>query len=80
MTPILDHCGVAGTLRAALIDAQLVTPAQLALDDVAAVDRLWLANSVQGCGRSMTYGRLKANAYVAGSPLSQIPCKQWRTH
>lgn len=48
MTPELDQCGVAGTLRAALIDAQLVTPAQLALDDVVAVDRLWLANSVQG--------------------------------
>ncbi|MCW4148282.1 MULTISPECIES: aminodeoxychorismate lyase [Halomonadaceae] len=48
MTPTLDQCGVEGTLRAALIDAQLVTPAQLAIDEVAAVDRLWLANSVQG--------------------------------
>ncbi|SDN22972.1 aminodeoxychorismate lyase [Vreelandella arcis] len=48
MTPVLDQCGVAGTLRAALIDAQQVTPGQLALDDIASVDRLWLANSVQG--------------------------------
>jgi 4-amino-4-deoxychorismate lyase len=48
MTPALDQCGVEGTLRAALIDAQLVTVAQLPIDEIAAVDRLWLANSVQG--------------------------------
>lgn len=48
MTPALDQCGVAGTLRAGLIEARHVVPAQLALDELAAVDRLWLANSVQG--------------------------------
>lgn len=48
LTPLLDQCGVAGTLRAALIDQGAVAQASLSLDQLADVERLWVANSVQG--------------------------------
>ncbi len=48
LTPFLDQCGVAGTLRAALIDRGAVAQATLSLDQLADVERLWVANSVQG--------------------------------
>lgn len=48
LTPQLDQCGVAGTLRAALLDQGAVTQASLSLPQLAAVERLWVANSVQG--------------------------------
>lgn len=47
-TPLLDQCGVAGTLRAALIDQGAVTQASLWLNQLASVERLWVGNSVQG--------------------------------
>lgn len=48
LTPQLDQCGVAGTLRAALLEQGVVTQASLALHQLADVERLWVANSVQG--------------------------------
>lgn len=47
-TPLLEQCGVAGTLRAALIEQGAVTPASLPLAHLADVEQLWVANSVQG--------------------------------
>lgn len=47
-TPLLEQCGVAGTLRAALLDRRAVAEGSLALDQLANVERLWVANSVQG--------------------------------
>lgn len=47
-TPLVDQCGVAGTLRAALIEQTAVAEATLPLDQLANVERLWVANSVQG--------------------------------
>lgn len=47
-TPLLDQCGVAGTLRAALMDQGAVAQATLSLGRLAEVERLWVANSVQG--------------------------------
>lgn len=47
-TPFVDQCGVAGTLRAALIDQGAVTQASLSLDQLTNVEQLWVANSVQG--------------------------------
>lgn len=47
-TPRLDQCGVAGTLRAGLIDKGAVAQASLPLDQFPDVERLWVANSVQG--------------------------------
>lgn len=48
LTPQLDQCGVAGTLRAALLEHGAVTQASLSLHQLADVERLWVANSVQG--------------------------------
>lgn len=48
LTPLLDQCGVAGTLRAALIDQGAVAQTSLSLDCLAEVEQLWVANSVQG--------------------------------
>jgi|TARA_R110000751_G_scaffold190_4_gene987 4-amino-4-deoxychorismate lyase len=47
-TPLVDQCGVAGTLRAGLIDQGVVAQRALLLDRLAEVERLWVANSVQG--------------------------------
>ncbi|TVP50923.1 MAG: aminodeoxychorismate lyase [Halomonas sp.] len=47
-TPLLNQCGVAGTLRDALIEQGTVTQAALPLSQLAKVERLWVANSVQG--------------------------------
>ncbi|MGQ7260158.1 aminodeoxychorismate lyase [Vreelandella sp. V005] len=47
-TPFVDQCGVAGTLRAGLIEQGTVAQAALPLSDLAQVERLWVANSVQG--------------------------------
>ena len=47
-TPQLDQCGVAGTLRAALLEEGAVAEDALTLDQLADVERLWVANSVQG--------------------------------
>ncbi|RUR32431.1 aminodeoxychorismate lyase [Vreelandella andesensis] len=47
-TPPLSQCGVAGTLRAALLDRGVVQEATIALNAIHEVDRLWVANSVQG--------------------------------
>ena len=48
LTPLLDQCGVAGTLRAALLEHGAVAQASLTLHQLADVERLWVANSVQG--------------------------------
>ncbi|OAL57750.1 MULTISPECIES: aminodeoxychorismate lyase [unclassified Halomonas] len=48
LTPTLDQCGVAGTLRAALLEQGGVVQATLSLHQLADVERLWVANSVQG--------------------------------
>ncbi|MGP9767554.1 aminodeoxychorismate lyase [Halomonas sp. AOP13-D3-9] len=48
LTPPLDQCGVAGTLRAALLEQGAVAQASLLLHQLADVERLWVANSVQG--------------------------------
>ena len=47
-TPRVEQCGVAGTLRAALLDAGIIHEAPLAVDDLPSVERLWVGNSVQG--------------------------------
>ncbi|MCP1315574.1 MULTISPECIES: aminodeoxychorismate lyase [unclassified Halomonas] len=47
-TPPVTRCGVAGTLRAALLDAGAVAEAELSLEALVEVDALWVANSVQG--------------------------------
>ncbi|WGI26903.1 aminodeoxychorismate lyase [Halomonas alkaliantarctica] len=48
LTPQLDQCGVAGTLRAALLEHGAIALASLSLHQLANVERLWVANSVQG--------------------------------
>lgn len=48
LTPTLDRCGVAGTLRAALLEEGIVSEAPLPLAALPNVERLWVANSVQG--------------------------------
>lgn len=47
-TPRLKECGVAGTLRAALLDQGWVKEGSLPLSNLYDVERLWVANSVQG--------------------------------
>ncbi|MCC5903301.1 MAG: aminodeoxychorismate lyase [Halomonas sp.] len=47
-TPCLARCGVAGTLRAALLDQGVVREATLPLNALLNVERLWVGNSVQG--------------------------------
>ncbi|MCS2610072.1 aminodeoxychorismate lyase [Halomonas dongshanensis] len=47
-TPPLEACGVAGTLRAALLDAGAIRPRTLMLEALPRVSALWLGNSVQG--------------------------------
>lgn len=48
LTPRLDKCGVAGTLRAALINQGAVSEGYMSLDALPSVEQLWVANSVQG--------------------------------
>ncbi|WP_075879188.1 aminodeoxychorismate lyase [Vreelandella massiliensis] len=47
-TPPIVQCGVAGTLREALIAQGDVQEAKLPLHDLPMVDQLWVGNSVQG--------------------------------
>ncbi|MGS2743197.1 aminodeoxychorismate lyase [Halomonas sp. LS-001] len=47
-TPDLQQCGVAGTLRAALLKEQWVQVGSLSINDLTAVEHLWVGNSVQG--------------------------------
>lgn len=47
-TPRLDQCGVAGTLRAALLHAQPIDEVSRGIDVLDEVQALWLGNSVQG--------------------------------
>ncbi|MWJ26783.1 aminodeoxychorismate lyase [Halomonas sp. ZH2S] len=47
-TPYLDQCGVAGTLREALLAAGEVTQAHLDIEELSDVEALWIGNSVQG--------------------------------
>lgn len=47
-TPRLDGCGVAGTLRAALLAEQPIVEVEMDADELARVEALWLGNSVQG--------------------------------
>ncbi|XKF14519.1 aminodeoxychorismate lyase [Halomonas sp. BLK-85] len=47
-TPELEQCGVAGTLRAALLEQGWVREGTLPLSSLQDVERLWVANSVQG--------------------------------
>ncbi|MBZ5486719.1 aminodeoxychorismate lyase [Halomonas aquamarina] len=47
-TPRLDKCGVAGTLRDALIEKGEVHEATLPMTALPTLERLWVANSVQG--------------------------------
>lgn len=48
-TPLLDRCGIAGTCRAWLLDAQPEARiARLSRDDVEQADELFLCNSVRG--------------------------------
>ncbi|WP_404374729.1 aminodeoxychorismate lyase [Vreelandella aquamarina] len=48
LTPYVDRCGVAGTLRAALLANGTLEEASLALAELPRVERLWVGNSVQG--------------------------------
>ena len=47
-TPKLDACGVAGTLRAALLAGQPIAEVERGIDVLDEIDALWLGNSVQG--------------------------------
>lgn len=47
-TPPLDQCGVAGTLRQALLDLAVVEERPLSVDQLADCAALWVGNSVQG--------------------------------
>ncbi|XQU07517.1 aminodeoxychorismate lyase [Halomonas sp. LY9] len=47
-TPSVDHCGVAGTLRAALLAQGVIREGTLSIDDLPRSERLWVGNSVQG--------------------------------
>lgn len=47
-TPALASCGVAGTLRAALIEAGMLTESSLTLSNIAQAEAFCLLNSVQG--------------------------------
>ncbi|NYS59163.1 aminodeoxychorismate lyase [Vreelandella salicampi] len=47
-TPPLEQCGVAGTLREALLSLQLIVVASLPLRELHCVEQLWVGNSVQG--------------------------------
>ncbi|SHF53979.1 4-amino-4-deoxychorismate lyase [Modicisalibacter ilicicola DSM 19980] len=47
-TPRLDRCGVAGTLRAALLASQPIDEVSRHADELDTVQALWLGNSVQG--------------------------------
>lgn len=76
-TPPLDQCGVAGTLRAALIDQGAVTQAALPLGKLSAVDQLWVANSVQGVWPvtslfSAKGSRLQCWSLPATDPLQRL--------
>ncbi|MCK2182675.1 aminodeoxychorismate lyase [Halomonas getboli] len=48
LTPRLDRCGVAGTLRAALLASGVVREADVPAETLAAAEAVCLANSVQG--------------------------------
>lgn len=47
-TPSLASCGVAGTLRAALIEAKILTESSLMLPEIVRAEAFCLLNSVQG--------------------------------
>lgn len=47
-TPRLDRCGVAGTLRAALLEGQPIDEVSRSAEVLDEVQALWLGNSVQG--------------------------------
>ncbi|ATH79130.1 aminodeoxychorismate lyase [Vreelandella venusta] len=47
-TPFVDGCGVAGTLRAALLELGHVRESKLPVSVLSSVERLWVGNSVQG--------------------------------
>ncbi|MGM0520558.1 MAG: aminodeoxychorismate lyase [Pseudomonadota bacterium] len=47
-TPPLEQCGVAGTLREALLSLQHIAVASLPLCELHRVEQLWVGNSVQG--------------------------------
>ncbi|MFG6666691.1 aminodeoxychorismate lyase [Halomonas sp. HNIBRBA4712] len=47
-TPRLDRCGVAGTLREALLERGVIGESELSLAALPGVDALWVGNSVQG--------------------------------
>ncbi|WP_404463219.1 aminodeoxychorismate lyase [Vreelandella aquamarina] len=47
-TPFVDRCGVAGTLRAALLAHDVVQEGTLSMADLPQSERLWVGNSVQG--------------------------------
>ncbi|MDR5898027.1 aminodeoxychorismate lyase [Halomonas vilamensis] len=47
-TPPLTQCGVAGTLREALLSHKLIAVAPLPLSELCRIERLWVGNSVQG--------------------------------
>ncbi|WP_048306286.1 aminodeoxychorismate lyase [Halomonas sp. PR-M31] len=47
-TPRLDRCGVAGTLRAALLAERPMKEVSSPIDVLSRVDALWVGNSIQG--------------------------------
>lgn len=48
LTPVLEGCGVAGTLRARLVSEGLMAGSVLTLDDMSCIEALCVFNSVQG--------------------------------
>ncbi|MCH4810270.1 aminodeoxychorismate lyase [Vreelandella neptunia] len=79
LTPLLDQCGVAGTLRAALIEQGAVAQSSLPLQQLGAVERLWVANSVQGVWPVTSL--LAANgSLIQRWPLSKLDSFQRLAH
>lgn len=76
-TPELEQCGVAGTLRAALLERGWVREGTLPLSSLQDVERLWVANSVQGVWPvtvlvSTTGEHLQRLPLAAGDPLQAL--------
>ncbi|WP_346798785.1 aminodeoxychorismate lyase [Halomonas sp. Bachu 37] len=65
-TSELDTCGVAGTLREALLADNRVSIAPLDVADIGGVDSLWLGNSIQG---------LWPVAELLDA--DNVPCRRW---
>ncbi|MFI8750720.1 aminodeoxychorismate lyase [Vreelandella lionensis] len=72
LTPRVNRCGVAGTLRAALLANGVIEEEGLTVSELPQVERLWVGNSVQGvwpvCELLDTQGGLIATWPVLAGP------------